>query len=128
MKHMLQSLKVKGFTLIEMVIVILLVGILAAVAIPAFVNLTVDAETAALDAGQGGLKSAVAIYMAQNNGAWPTGDQLASAMEGANDCATYGGASSISLEGIAGAFTVVMGANSCTSSITALSSITTHNP
>lgn len=47
-----------GFTLIELVIVIAIIGILSAVAIPKFINLSSNAQTAATTAIAGALSSA----------------------------------------------------------------------
>lgn len=54
----------KGFTLIELIMVIVILGILAAVAIPKFVDLSSDAEESACDGIRGNVASAAAIYYA----------------------------------------------------------------
>ncbi|WP_350432134.1 type II secretion system protein [Shewanella sp. H8] len=50
--------KQRGFTLIELVVVIIILGILAVVAAPKFINLKSDALIANLNGLQGVLKSA----------------------------------------------------------------------
>ncbi|WP_051560040.1 type II secretion system protein [Marinobacterium jannaschii] len=57
--------KQAGFTIVELVVVIALLGILAAVALPRFINVTDDAHRANVDGSAGSLRSAVSMVRAQ---------------------------------------------------------------
>lgn len=61
----------KGFTLIELVVVIAILGILAAIAVPRFADQTANAQKSACLANQRTIESAIAMYYANNSSTFP---------------------------------------------------------
>ena len=71
----------KGFTLIELVIIIVVLGILAAVAIPKYQDITGEAREASTRAALGSLRSGITIFYANQavttgTATWPALNEL----------------------------------------------------
>ena len=60
-----------GFTLIELMIVVAIIGILAAIAIPLFSNLVTKSKEATIKGQLGSVRSAISIFYGDNEGVYP---------------------------------------------------------
>jgi len=62
----------KGFTLIELMIVVAIIGILAAIAIPQFAQLVAKSQEGATKGNLGTIRSSLSIYYGDTEGYYPT--------------------------------------------------------
>jgi prepilin-type N-terminal cleavage/methylation domain-containing protein len=63
----------KGFTLIELMIVVAIIGILAAIAIPKFADLIAKSKDGATKGALSSVRGAIQIYYGDNEGWFPAG-------------------------------------------------------
>ena len=63
---------VRGFTLVEILIVVIILGILAAIVIPQFTNASTDAKKSAVASTLQSLRGAIELYKINNNDTPPT--------------------------------------------------------
>ena len=74
--HSMRNTMAKGFTLVEILIVVVILGILAAIVVPQFTNAANEARQGNVETQTSTLENQLELYAAQNNGNYPTVAQL----------------------------------------------------
>jgi prepilin-type N-terminal cleavage/methylation domain-containing protein len=72
----------KGFTLIELMIVIAIIAILAAILIPNFLHARAESQTAACEGNEKQIATALEEYAVDHNGSYGAGGQVTSTLLG----------------------------------------------
>ena len=62
----------RGFTLVELLIVVIILSILAAIVVPQFANSTNDAKLSALDSNLNSMRGVIELYYQQHNNKYPS--------------------------------------------------------
>ena len=79
----------KAFTLIELMIVIAIIAILAAILIPNFLHARSESQTAACEGNEKQIATALEEYAVDNSGQYPAAGNVTVAMFGAKTGSTY---------------------------------------
>ena len=72
--------KRNAFTLVELLIIVIILGILAAVVIPQFSDASTDARVSSLGENLTTIRKQISLYRQQHNGVWPTLAQFVNQM------------------------------------------------
>jgi len=78
-----------GFTLVEILIVVIILGILAAIVIPQFTNASEDARKSSLTSQLQTLRSQVELYKLQHRDSYPTGAASAAGSSALTTSSTF---------------------------------------
>ena len=68
----MKRVKPTGFTMIELMIVVAIIGILAAIALPKFADMIEKSREGSTKGNAGSIKSANSIYYGDQEGVWPS--------------------------------------------------------
>jgi type IV pilus assembly protein PilA len=98
----------KGFTLIELMIVVAIIGILAAIAIPAYQDYTIRAQVSEGLSLASGVRTAVSETF-QTSGLWPTSNPEAGVEDAANISGAYVTGVAVTAAGDNGVITATFG-------------------
>ena len=112
----------KGFTLIEILIVVIILGILAAIVIPQFSNASTAAKTSAVSSTAQSLRQQVALYKLQHSDNLPTVATFWTKMTTATDSAGAAYVAGTSTDGPFGPYMQSIPANSLNGSSTVIDS------
>lgn len=70
--HAMRKTMAKGFTLVEILIVVVILGILAAIVVPQFTNAANEARLGNVRTQTSTLENQIELYAAQTSGSYPT--------------------------------------------------------